>query len=83
MIVNYWKKKGIKDKAINVISCGGNALSVIYELANNESIALIQEPMIMDNANTQHRVTYNDGEFEGTFEEYRKFLVCRGLDAED
>lgn len=79
LIINHWIKNHIDNMAINVISCGPNALSIIYDLVNDTSIALIQEPMYMVGATTQHEIDYNDGEFTGNIEEYKDFILCLGL----
>lgn len=79
LIINYWLKNSINDKAIRVTSCGPNALNIIYELVNDTDVVIIQRPMIMDGADTPHEICYNDGEFRGSFEEYEIFLMDLGF----
>lgn len=83
LIVNYLLKNNKQNRAIDVISCGGNALSIIYDLVNDTSIALIQRPMITDNANTEHTINYNDGEFTGNFNEYCLHLIGLSYEEDD
>lgn len=79
LIINYWIKNNIGNVAIRVTSCGPNALNIVYELANNKNIALIQKPMFMRGANTSHDIVYNDGEYEGNFDGFKDLLLDLSL----
>ena len=74
---HYIIKNNIQNYAINSSSCGGNALSYLYELCNDYNLFILQRPVVFGEAYTEHEIIYNDGEFTGYFDDYVDFMQLK------
>jgi len=75
-------KNSDKYVAINVISCGENALGYAMRAAekSNDNLVLVQEPTEVADTEYEGQINYNEGAFIGNIKEYDHFLFCAMAD---
>lgn len=82
LVLNHMKKNNITGLAVSVMSCGPNALSMIYDIINDTNLIIIQQPMYMGDAQTKHQISYDD-KFKGNIRDYRLHLIELSYEEED
>lgn len=65
LVANWMKKNGITNYAVDAISCGCNALDIIYQVLDNTGICVIQYGLPTHTCKWQGIIDYDDGKFTG------------------